>query len=91
MSDLLRALSQDPIALAETFAVFLSGCYVLKLLLQEEQEDRQPVVVMPASSKATSVQRSQMHALRAQLLKLFAVGEMIAVPKRSLRYQGWLR
>ena len=89
----IQAVSQDPIAIVEICAAALSGCYVLKLLLSGGQEQsfgrsslesRCRVVTVPTSVVIKSRARGD---LRNRLLRLFAVGEALVIPKKSLRRQ----
>ena len=100
MTNILQALIQDPAALAESFAAVLSGCYVLKLLLTDERAafpetlslETQPsfqalTILDKRLAGAPRAHSLAPHSLRSRLLRLFAVGETIIIPKKSLRRQ----
>ncbi len=98
MSGVIQAILSDSTATIEALAVLASGLYVLKLTFSEDDDSQAAGSTAAGSTAAGSKlyspvqvekpsRRLQLARFQAKLLRLFAVGELITTPKKSLRWQ----
>jgi len=93
MSGVIQAILSDSTATIEALAILASGLYMLKLTFSGESDSRAAVSPAAVTKLYSPVQvakpsrRLQLARFQAKLLRLFAVGELITTPKKSLRWQ----
>ena len=100
MSLILTTIAKDPSALAECCAAVFTACYVAKLTFSDQNNQNDMPLRSLRSARGNAVLCRTLGvdannnpavsavALREKLLRFFAVGELVSIPKKSLRRQS---